>query len=404
MPDHPRHLGYVLKRYPRISETFVAAELVELERQGERVTVFALSRPDEPFTHAFVAEVRARVVYLPHRPLRQPLRVLRALLHVWRTSPRGWLRAAAISLGPPRLAGFRKLLQATVLREELERAGIDHVHAHFATSAARLANLAWRMDGPTYSVTAHAKDIYHTGIRRDRLRDKLAHATFVATVSEANSDYLSTLLPVSRPPRVVSNAVDLRRLGAPEADGRAPDVVLAVARLIEKKGLPDLVSACGILVRRGVPVRLEVAGDGPLRSELETATDRLGIAATFHGAVPHERVLGLLRRATVYCLPCVVASTGDRDGLPTSVLEAMALGAPVVATSLNGLAEAVVDGRTGVVVPGHDPDALADALERLLRDPDLRSRLARAARRHVEEHFALERSVERLRSLFPEAA
>jgi glycosyltransferase involved in cell wall biosynthesis len=402
--ERPRHLGYVLKRYPRISETFVAAELVELERQGERVTVFALSRPDEPFTHAFVAEVRAPVVYLPHRPLRQPLRVLRALVHVWRTSPRGWLRAAAVSLGPPRLAGLRKLIQATVLRQELERAGIDHVHAHFATSAARLANLAWRMDGPTYSVTAHAKDIYHAGIRRDRLRDKLAHATFVATVSEANSDYLSTLLPESRPPRVVSNAVDLLRLGAPETDGRAPDVVLAVARLVEKKGLPDLVSACGILVRRGVPVRLEVAGDGPLRRELEAAASRLGVPAVFHGAVQHERVLGLLRRATVYCLPCVVASTGDRDGLPTSVLEAMALGAPVVATSLNGLAEAVVDGRTGVVVPGHDPDALADALERLLRDPELRHRLARGARRHVEERFALERSVARLRSLFPEAA
>ena len=121
MPEPPRHLGYVLKRYPRISETFVAAELVELERQGERVTVFALSRPDEPFTHAFVGEVRARVVYLPHRPLRQPLRVLRALLHVWRASGRGWLRAAAVSLQPPRLAGWRKLLQATVLRRELER-------------------------------------------------------------------------------------------------------------------------------------------------------------------------------------------------------------------------------------------------------------------------------------------
>ena len=404
MSERPRHLGYVLKRYPRISETFVAAELVELERQGERVTVFALSRPDEPFTHAFVAEVRAHVVYLPHRPLRQPLRVLRALVHVWKGSPRGWLRAAAVSLGPPRLAGLRKLFQATVLRHELERAGIDHVHAHFATSAARLANLAWRMDGPTYSVTAHAKDIYHAGIRRERLRDKLTHATFVATVSEANSDYLSTLLPESRPPRVVSNAVDLRRLGAPETDGRAPDVVLAVARLVEKKGLPDLVSACGVLVRRGVPVRLEVAGEGPLRAELETAASRLGVPTVFHGAVPHERVLGLFRRATVYCLPCVVASSGDRDGLPTSVLEAMALGAPVVATSLNGLAEAVVDGRTGVVVPGHDPEALADALERLLLDPELRSRLARGARRHVEENFALERSVERLRSLFPEAA
>lgn len=404
MPERTRHLGYVLKRYPRISETFVVAELVELERQGEQVTVFALSRPEEPFEHAFVSEVRAPVVYLPHRPLREPMRVLRALVHVWRTSQRGWLSAAAVSLRPPRLAGWRKLLQATVLRQELERAGIDHVHAHFATSAARLANLAWRMDGPSYSVTAHAKDIYHSGIRQDRLREKLTHATFVATVSEANSAYLFSLVPESRPPLVVSNAVDLRRLGAPETNGREPDVVLTVARLIEKKGLSDLVSACGILVRRGVPVRLEVAGDGPLRAQLEAAAAHQGVRAVFHGALPNEQVLGLYRRATVYCLPCVVASSGDRDGLPTSVLEAMALGLPVVATSLNGLAEAVVHERTGLVVPGHDPDALADALERLLGDAELRRHVAREARRHVEERFALEQSVELLRSLFPEAA
>jgi glycosyltransferase involved in cell wall biosynthesis len=180
--------------------------------------------------------------------------------------------------------------------------------------------------------------------------------------------------------------------------------VLTVARLIEKKGLSDLVSACGLLVRRGVSVRLEVVGDGPLRPQLEAATARDGVPAVFHGSLPNEQVLGLYRRATVYCLPCVVASSGDRDGLPTSVLEAMALGLPVVATALNGLAEAVVHERTGIVVPGHEPDALADALERVVGDGGLRSRLAREARRHVEERFALERSVELLRELFPEAA
>jgi colanic acid/amylovoran biosynthesis glycosyltransferase len=404
MTERRRHLGYVLKRFPRISETFVAAELIELERQHERVTIFALSRPEEPFTHAFLAELRARVVYLPHRPLWQPARVLRALVHVWRASPRGWLRAAAVSLFPPRLAGWRRLLQATVLREELERAGIDHVHAHFATSAARLANLTSRMGGPSYSVTAHAKDIYHGDIREDRLRDKLLNATFVATVSRENATYLSSLLDGRGRLRVVHNAVDLRRIGEPDANGREPDVVLTVARLIEKKGVGDLVTACGVLTRRGVPVRLDVVGDGPLRGELEAAAERHGVRAVFHGVAPYERVLDLYRRATVYCLPCVVAASGDRDGLPTSVLEAMALGLPVVTTSLNGLAEAVVDEQTGLVVPGRDPQALADALERVLADPELRSRLAQEARRHVEAHFSLERSVALLRSLFPEAA
>jgi colanic acid/amylovoran biosynthesis glycosyltransferase len=404
MGSGSRHLGYVLKRFPRISETFVAAELIELERQGERVTVFALSRPQEPFEHGFVGELGARVVYLPLRPLREPVRTLRALVHVWRASPRGWLRAAEACVLPPRVSDLRKLLQATVLRLELEQAGIDHVHAHFATSAARLANLARRMGGPTYSVTAHAKDIYIDGIRRDRLREKLAEASFVATVSEANATYLAPVVGARRP-NVVHNSVDLRRLGSAAMNGgRDRDLVLSVARMIEKKGLSDLVAAAGILAGRGVPLRLELVGEGPLRGELEKAAARLGAPVSFPGALPNEQVLERYRRATAFCLPCVVAESGDRDGLPTSVLEAMALGLPVVTTSLNGLAEAVIHEQTGLVVPGHDPESLADALERLLKDPALRERLARNARAHVEEHFALDRSVALLRSLFPEAA
>jgi colanic acid/amylovoran biosynthesis glycosyltransferase len=404
MSPRARHLGYVLKRFPRISETFVAAELIELARQGERVTVFAVSRPDEPFTHGFLREVKARVVYLPHRPLREPGRVVRALVRVVRSDPRGWLRAAVVSLWPPRLRGLRRLLQATVLREEMRKAGIDHAHAHFATTATRLANLAWRMGGPTYSVTAHAKDIYHRQVRADRLRDKLSSATFVATVSAANRDYLDEVLAGDARLHVVPNAVDLRRLGGPRERAPEAGLVLSVARLIEKKGLSDLVVACGLLASRGIELRLELVGEGPLRSELVEAAARSGAQVRLHGALPQEDVLELYRRAAVFCLPCVVASTGDRDGLPTSVLEAMALGVPVVTTAVGGLGELVVDGHTGLVVPERDSDALADALGRLLTDGALADRLADEARLLVERGFSLERSVSSLRSLFPEAA
>jgi colanic acid/amylovoran biosynthesis glycosyltransferase len=398
-----RHLGYVLKRFPRISETFIAAELIELERQGERVTVFALSRPEEPFTHGFLSELKAPVVYLPRRPLREPVRVASGLARVLRHDLRGWLGAAAISLWPPRLIGWRRLLQACVLRHELERAGVDHAHAHFASTAGGLAHLAWRMGGPPYSVTAHAKDIYHRQVRVERLRAKLACATFVATVSPANREYLDSVLAGRACARVVPNSVDLRRL--PPGD-RRPEAgsVLSVARLIEKKGLGDLVQACGLLARRGLRLRLDVVGDGPLRSLLEETAARTGAVVGFHGALPHERVLELYRRAAVFCLPCVVASTGDRDGLPTSVLEAMALGVPVVTTAVNGLRELVVDGETGLVVPERDPEALAEALERLLGDGRLADRLAAAGRDLVERRFSLERSVSLLRALFPEAA
>jgi colanic acid/amylovoran biosynthesis glycosyltransferase len=229
-------------------------------------------------------------------------------------------------------------------------------------------------------------------------------ATFVATVSAANRDYLDELLAGEARLRVVPNAVDLRRLGAPRERAAEAGLVLSVARLIEKKGLSDLVVACGLLAGRGVPLRLELVGDGPLRRELAETAARVGAPVEFRGALPQEEVLELYRRAAVFCLPCVVASTGDRDGLPTSVLEAMALGVPVVTTAVGGLGELVVDGRTGLVVPERDPEALADALQQLLSDTALANRLAAEARQLVERRFSLERSVSSLRSLFPEAA
>src|SRR5688500_4343649 len=399
-----RHLGYVLKRFPRISETFVAAELIELERQGERVTVFAVTDPREPFRHRFLDELAADVVYLPHRPLRDPARVARAVGRCLRRDPGSWLAAAAACLWPPRLTGLRRLLQASVLREEVGDAGIDHAHAHFATAAARLANLAWRMGGPAYSVTAHAKDIYHRDVRVEHLRDKLGSATFVATVSEANRAHLASVLGAGAPLHVIPNSVDLRRLGGARGSRSEARRLLTVARLVEKKGLPDLVDACRLLGERDVLVQLVVVGDGPMRSSLEQRAASAGLDAVFCGALPQEEVLDRYRRAAVFCLPCVVGADGDRDGLPTSVLEAMALGVPAVTTAVGGLSELVVHERTGLVVPERDPAALAEALARVLTDRTLATALAAAARRHVEAGFSLERSAARLRSLFPEAA
>lgn len=402
MTAERRDLAYVLKRFPRISETFIAAEVIELERQGADVTIFAISRPEEPFTHGFLEQLKARVVYLPHRPSRQPLRVGRGLAHCLRRSPGRWLRVAVSSYWPPRR--WRRLWQATVLRYELDSAGIEHAHAHFATAATRLANLVWRMGGPPYSVTAHAKDIYHEDVNVEHLREKLGAALFVTTVSEANRRYLASVLNGQENVHVVPNAVDARRLRAAGERQPEPGLVVSVARLVEKKGLSDLVAACATLTARGVPVRLEIAGDGPLRAELEATAARDGVDVRFHGALPHEDVLPLYLRAAAFCLPCVVASTGDRDGLPTSVLEAMALGLPVVTTDVAGLAEAVTDGETGLLVPERDPLALADALERVLTEPELAQRLSEQGRRRVEESFSLERSVARLRTLFVEAA
>jgi glycosyltransferase involved in cell wall biosynthesis len=397
--DSGRRIGYVLKRFPRISETFVAAELLELRRQGEDVTVFALSRPQEPFTHRFLAELDVPVVYLPHRPLQEPVRVARALAEAWR-HPLRWLRALA-AVSPPSLRGWRRLLQATVLARELRLAGIDHVHAHFASTAARLAHLTWRMGGPNYSVTAHAKDIYHHEVRADQLAATLGAAMFVATVSEANVRHLRQVLEQATPVELVPNSVDVERIAAAAWNGREATKVLTVARLVEKKGIEDLVQACGLLRAAGTAVQLDVVGDGPLRAQLEAVAEACGAEVRFLGALDHDDVLALYATAAVFALPCVVAPTGDRDGLPTAVLEAMASGLPVVATGVNGLVEAVIDGVTGLVVPEHDPAAVAAAIGQVLADPALARRLGDAGRVRAVERFSLRASAARLRQLFP---
>lgn len=399
-----RHVGYVLKRFPRISETFIAAELIELQRQGEQVTVFAVSRPDEPFTHRFLDELEVPVVYLPHRPLRRPLTVGLALLHAWRRRPRAWLSAAGTTLRRPRLRAWRRLLQATVLTGELRRAQVTHLHAHFASTAAHLANLAWRISGTPYSVTAHAKDIWHRDAGHEALRQRLGDARFVATVSEENRRHLEAVLGGRSTIRVVPNSVDLARLPSPSERKPERGLVLTVARLVEKKGLDDLVRACGRLRCAGVDLHLEVIGDGPHRRALERLAVAEGAPVIWLGALPHEEVVAHYRRAAVFALPCVVAATGDRDGLPTSVLEAMAAAVPVVTTTVNGLADAVIGDSTGLLVPQRDPDALAAALQRLLTDDCLAERLGRAGHELIAERFSLPRSTRMLRALFDEAA
>jgi glycosyltransferase involved in cell wall biosynthesis len=400
----PRKLAYVLEHFPKISETFVAAELIELERRGEDLSVFAVNRPKEPFVHGFVKELSAPVVYLPRQPARELVRVARSVARVARRDAGSWLRAARTSLWPPRPGGLRRLLQATVLREEMERAGIDHAHAHFANLPARLARLASRMGGPPYSVTAHAHDIYDRRyLRLDELKDSLAQARFVVTVCESNRSHLESALGINERLHVIHNAVDLARLPSPEERRPKNGLILAVARLVETKGIEDLIAACGVLARRGAQVRLRVVGAGPLRRSLRAAAEREGIVADFPGALPHERVLGEFQQAEAFSLPCVIAANGDRDALPLAVLEAMAIGVPVVTTGVAGLPEAVTHERTGLLVPQRDPVALADAIERLLSNPELAASLARGARRDVERSFSLARNAATLRSLFPAA-
>jgi glycosyltransferase involved in cell wall biosynthesis len=413
-------IAYVLKMYPRFSETFILNEILELERRGVDVRIYSLRKPDDGRFHAGLARVKAPVVYLPEYLPAEAGRVLAAQRGLWRADARRYLRVLRYALSRGNTHALKRFLQAGVLVEHLRARPVAHLHAHFASSATRVAMFAHLLTGVPYSFTAHAKDIFLDTVDPDLLRDKLRGARFAVTVSEFNRDYLGRLaaepgetslrglLPGERlalsPGRVrrLYNGIDVDQFdpgpaATPQA-GREP-LVLSVGRLVEKKGFDDLVQACALLRDQGVDFRCEIAGKGPQEAELGALIERLGLGERVRltGPLPQEAVVEAYRRAALFVLPCVVGRDGNRDGLPTVLLEAMAMRLPVVSTDVTGVPEIVTHGAEGLLVPQHDPAALAGALATLLADPALRERFGAAGRAKVLREFNLRQNAGVLR-------
>lgn len=375
-------VGYVLKRYPRFSETFIVNEIIARETRGTRIAVASLRHPLDTRFHALLGRVQAPVTWIPSRP-RSPQDMWDALA-VLRAAGR---RPDAATVDALFTEDADVAVQAAlVARWGLENE-VTHLHAHFATIAGRTARLAARLLDVPWTVTAHAKDIFHQDNDPVRQRAVLTDADRVIAVSDMTAEWIMTLAPDAAVERVY-NGMDLVRFPWTSPRDRDP-VVVTVGRLVEKKGIPDLVRAVARVRERGVPARLEIAGTGDQRDLIEATVDETGMRehTLLHGPLPQHEVQDLLRRAAVFAAPCVVASDGDRDGLPTVLLESMALGTPVVGTPVAGIPEAVEDDVTGALVGEHDVPALADALERYLTDPERRVRTSRAARQRIEEHF-----------------
>jgi glycosyltransferase involved in cell wall biosynthesis len=406
-PAGPR-VGYVLKMFPRFSETFILNEVLELERQGMDLRIFSLKRPDDGVVHADVARVRAPVTYVPESLLRAAPTYASAHREVFRRNRPRYLRCLSIALWRAlkkrRLGALKRFLQAGFLAPLLRREGIRHVHAHFATSATAVALHLHDLTGVSYSFTAHAKDIYRHTVESDSLERKLRASRFAVTVSDYNRRYLADLEGSDRVVRIY-NGLEIDRYAPNGAGRQRPPLVLAVGRLVEKKGFADLIRACSLLRESGPAFRCLIVGKGELEGELRRLIAELDLEdrVELAGPIPRERLLSVYRRASVVVAPCVIGSDGNRDGLPTVVAEAMALGVPVVATDVTGIPELVEDGRTGLLVPQRQPEALAAAIGRVLADPAWAGTLARAGRARVEHDFDLRVNVARLRALLDEA-
>jgi glycosyltransferase involved in cell wall biosynthesis len=422
---------------------FITSEIFRLEQLGVRLRLYVIKPADEARGRGIVRRIKARPDYLPattslsNTTLRRWLSLhfkdfTPALRRVARRRPAGFARAALAALAqglrarrtfwsPPRKVYLKEFLQAaSVASRVLDDPEVRHLHAHFSHGATTVAWLASMMTGLPFSFTAHAKDIYCESLNpAGLLARKMRAARFVVTCTDANREHLLKVEPRASVRCVyhglnaeftglldqtaaATAAADAQPLTQPSPLLRA----LGVGRLVEKKGFDVLVEACGILRRQGVAVEALIVGEsGEHEAEIRRRIAELDLGAHVRLAGPMEqaRLYEEYKSAGAFCLPCRVLDNGDRDGIPNVLVEAMACGLPVVTTAVSGIPEVVSDGVNGQLVPPDDPQALADALRRLAREPRFASRLASAGRETVRQRFDGDRFAAQLAALFREA-
>jgi glycosyltransferase involved in cell wall biosynthesis len=415
-------LAYLVKTFPKLSETFVLNEILELERQGVELHIFSLRQPAETKVHPAVAEMRAPVTYvrswytpLPPPPDRVPFEKLAykvqmseegrfMFLHhpIWFL--RAWLFQVRNSAQTKCGTRWRYFYEALALARELRRRGFTHLHAHFANEPTSVAELAQRLAGCRFSFTAHAKDIYLTD--RAELARKMASAEFVVTCTGFNQTYLKSIACSRTPIHLSYHGVDLSRFSCGMGNFRehptATPVILSVGRFCEKKGFTYLIQACHRLKQKGRHFVCRIVGFGPLQKQLEELIETLTLqdSVLLVGKMTQDKLLQEYRQAHLFVLPCLVTDDGDRDGIPNVLMEAMAMRIPVISTSVSGIVELVDHMENGLLAPEKDLEALTAAMETLLDDPGLRERLGGNGRQKVMARFSLKHSTANLRCLF----
>jgi len=410
-----QRVAYLLKTFPRLSETFILNEILGLEALGMRIAIFSLRKPAAEPSHPEVPELASSVTYVPSITWRFWPRALCLLLFshfvLLLTDTRRYLSTARFYFRVKGTSRFEDFLQAASLARALRRNGITHLHAHFANVPTTVAELVSRLTGISFSFTAHAKDIYLTPSAE--LARKIERATCVLTCTEHNKRYLAALTPVGSPVHLAYHGVDTARFSNQPRPLSPPmwqpPCILSVGRFCEKKGLEYLIEACHRLVGHGYIFQCQIVGYGELQKKLEGMIVSLGLQeyVFLAGRMTQDQLAAMYRQATMFVLPCLVTDQGDRDGIPNVLMEAMASGVPVISTNVSGISELVEHAQNGLLVEPRNADNLADAMALLLLRSDLRRRLAHHGRDTVLRRFTLQAStqhVHRILSAVSDAA
>ncbi|MGD1855725.1 MAG: glycosyltransferase [Leptolyngbyaceae cyanobacterium] len=391
-------IGFLLKTYPKLSETFILNEILELERQGLNLHIFSLKRPSDSHFHPGVAQVNAPVTYvpslLPQHDSALEKELLDTHIRLYQQDSNHYLSTLQFYLSRHEERRLHEFLQGGYLAWKLRQLGITHLHTHFANIPTAIAEIAQAFSGLSYSITAHAKDIYLTDkIALDR---RIAKAEFVLTCTDYNRRYLEEISTSRTPIHLAYHGLDVARF-SPKPRAQLSDfpLILSVGRFCEKKGFPYLLNACHLLKQIGIPYRCAIVGYGPLEKAIQQQIDELGLTdhVTLVGKLTQDQLIEYYQKADIFVLPCLVTEDGDRDGIPNVLLEAMAMELPVVSSDISGISELVTSNRNGILVPEKDALSLAQAMESLIRQPELRTTLGIAGRLTVLENFGLTSNV-----------
>lgn len=397
-PTNPLYVGYILKRYPRFSETFVVNEILAHERKGTKIDIFALGPVEDTHFQDGISKVRAPVTRLKHKYYKPE--------EMWLIMQEGFKQLPEFAEKLSRAKGsVYEVIQGISVALEIKKRGIQHLHAHFGTQAAAVARLAAGFAGITYTFTAHAKDIYFEYEEPVYLDMKMRDAFATVTVSDYNLAYLQEQYGQDAAKAVrVYNGMDLDKFPYNGFAGRERHI-LAVGRLVPKKGFSVLLEALSLLKKQNIAMHCTLVGGGPLYEDLAAQIEALDIAdvVTMVGPMPQPDIIRLMKESNMVVAPCVISDDGDRDGLPTVLLESMALGTPVISTQVAGIPELVIDGETGLCVPSENPQALAEAVRRLLDDADACRTFSRNGRALIEQEYDEDRNAAKLRQIFNEA-